>query len=163
MNRRSVLMNSEGTMRKARRGIGSRRSAWTKVPRPQAACATPTTFEGIETMPEPMPQGLCPHGVTTTSKWPTWQQNAKALRVAQLMRRPADLRKQRCHGWNTDQTRIPFRVPSVFNPWPQTFIRVICVIRGFRPTCILIARNPVLMPQLSCQVQFARKNTRRLV
>ncbi len=27
------------------------------------------------------------------------------------------------HGWNTDQTRIVVRVPSVFNPWlPLVFV-----------------------------------------
>src|SRR5882672_9002791 len=39
-------------------------------------------------------------------------------RILTLASPKSEIRRAMSHGWNTDQTRIPIRVPSVFHPWP---------------------------------------------
>src|SRR4029077_19545779 len=48
--------------------------------------------------------------------------------------------RNQCHGWNTDETRIRFRVLSVFNPWP-TLLLCTCLQGREQLFDLLVRRN----------------------
>ena len=66
--------------------------------------------------------------------------------------------RQLSHGPDTDQTRIVFRVPSVFHPWLQPpFVSIACFVAPI--SCAAKRRGPGKKSRVKAMLKMTQKNS----